>query len=51
LTNDALEVPLEDDALVEEIGLLIELILAASDHDEPLDREAIDIALGLFDRW
>lgn len=50
MTNDPLEVRLEDEPLVEEIGLLTELILAASDHDGALVDEEIDIALGLSDR-
>ena len=50
MTNDPLEVPLEDEALVEEIGLLPDLILAATDHQGPLDPAEVDIALGLPDR-
>jgi hypothetical protein len=47
MTNDPLEVPLEDDRLVEEIGLLTDLIVVASDHDGPLDTEEVDALLGL----
>lgn len=50
MTKDPLEVPLEDETLVEEIGLLTELMLAATDHHGPLDPAEVDIALGLPDR-
>jgi hypothetical protein len=48
VTDDPLEVPLEDAVLIEEIGLLTELIVAATDHDEPLDTDQVDMALGLL---
>ena len=47
MTNDPLEVPLEDEALVEEIGLLTDVMLAATEHPGPLGRDEIDVALGL----
>jgi hypothetical protein len=50
MTNDPLEVPLEDAALVEEIDLLTELMLAATEHRGPLDPGEIDSALGLSEQ-
>ena len=47
MTNDPLEVPLEDEVLVEEIHLLTELMSAATDHDGPLRADEIDAALHL----
>jgi len=44
---DPLQVPLEDEPLVEEITLLTDLIVAATEADGPLDQGAIDQALGL----
>ncbi|NUR09054.1 MAG: hypothetical protein HOQ22_18365 [Nocardioidaceae bacterium] len=43
---DPLEVPLQDDALVEEIQLLTSLIVAAGTTDV-LHQDDIDLALGL----
>jgi|1185.fasta_scaffold396380_2 hypothetical protein len=45
--DDSLDVSLEDTALLDEVGLLAELIVAAQDSDGRLDDDAIDRVLGL----
>jgi hypothetical protein len=45
--GDALNVPLEDQDLVEEIQLLTDLLVVAADTDGPLDQTQVDTALGL----
>jgi len=45
--DDPLDVSLEDTALLDEVGLLAELIVAAQDSEGPLDDDDIDRVLGL----
>lgn len=44
---DQLQVSLVDQSLVEEIQLLTDLIVAATETNVPLDQHAIDVALHL----
>jgi len=44
---DKLDVPLEDSALLEEVGLVSTLMIAASDSEEHLDQQTIDQLLGI----
>jgi len=44
---DHLDVPLEDAVLLEEVELISTLMIAASENDEHLDQEQIDVLLGL----
>ncbi|NUR07512.1 MAG: hypothetical protein HOQ22_00590 [Nocardioidaceae bacterium] len=44
---DPLQVPLEDEPLIQEIRLLTDLIVAATETAGPLDDAEIDRALGL----
>ncbi len=44
---DHLDVPLEDAVLLEEVELISSLMIAASEYDEHLDQEQIDVLLGL----
>ena len=48
--SDHLDVPLEDDALLEEVELISTLMIAASEADERLDQSQIDRLLGLSDK-
>jgi hypothetical protein len=45
--DDPLDVSLEDTALLDEVGLLADLIVAAQDADGPLEDHDIDRVLGL----
>jgi hypothetical protein len=45
--NDQLNVPLEDQALLEEVELISTLMIATSEYDEHLDQSQIDRLLGL----
>jgi heterodisulfide reductase subunit A-like polyferredoxin len=45
--DDPLDVSLEDTALLAEVGLLADLIVAAQEADQHLDAEEIDRVLGL----
>jgi hypothetical protein len=45
--DDALDVSLEDTALLDEVGLLADLIVAAQDAEGPLEDKDIDRVLGL----
>jgi hypothetical protein len=45
--EDSLDVSLEDTALLDEVGLLADLIVAAQDAEGPLDDKDIDRVLGL----
>jgi hypothetical protein len=44
--TDPLDVPLHDDALLAEVRLTTELIIAASEATEPLTQDEIDRLLG-----
>ena len=45
--EDALDVSLEDTALLAEVGLLTDLIIAAQEADKHLSAEEIDRLLGI----
>jgi hypothetical protein len=45
--EDALDVSLEDTALLAEVGLLTDLIIAAQEADKHLSPEEIDRLLGI----
>jgi hypothetical protein len=45
--DDPLDVSLEDTALLDEVGLLTDLIIAAQEADHSLDQHEIDRLLGL----
>ena len=45
--DDPLDVSLEDTALLAEVGLLTDLIIAAQETDQDLTAEEIDQLLGL----
>ena len=45
--GDQLDVPLEDSELLEEVEMVSSLMLAASEHEEPMDQAAIDRLLGV----
>ncbi len=47
--RDQLDVPLEDSELLEEVEMVSNLILAASENEEPLEQAAIDRLLGVGD--
>lgn len=48
MAHDQLNVPLEDAELLDEVRLLTDLIIAASDATGPLERQAIDRLLDCF---
>lgn len=48
--NSPLDVELHDNDLISEIGLLGDLMVAASEAVGRLDMESLDAALGLFPR-
>jgi len=45
--DDQLNVPLEDAELLEEVGLTTDLIIAATESEEPLSQDQVDRVLGL----
>ncbi|MGZ4426405.1 MAG: hypothetical protein ACXVXC_02360 [Nocardioidaceae bacterium] len=45
--NNALDVDLEDDELIAEIGLVTDLIVVASESERALDQDQIDRILGV----
>jgi hypothetical protein len=47
LARDPLDVPLEDDELLNEVHLLAELIVAAGERERPLAEPEVDRLLGL----
>lgn len=46
MVHDELNVPLEDAELLDEVQLLTDLIIAATDAAEPLGEHALDRLLG-----
>ncbi len=47
--DDQLDVPLEDEELMEEVELISSLMIAASDAEEHLETTEIDRLLGVAD--
>ena len=47
MVDDQLDVPLEDAELLAEVELTANLMIAASEADEPLGQDRIDALLGL----
>ena len=48
--DDQLNVPLEDAELLEEVGLTTDLIIAATESEEPLSQDEVDRVLGIAGR-
>jgi len=46
--NDRLDVSVHDEAVLAEIELTSDLMIAASEHDGPLTQEQVDAILGLI---